>query len=507
MEAQLVREPASVAAEAPPSEASRETARNILLSRSIELASQAIAADNAGNIGVAFELYSDAVQLLMLLVKNEETETRRTLFRAKATELLGRAEEIKKILATRSQAKVQAQATAPASDEEQEEPSAPVECEVVLNVDGVTCYSMVSTTERHVIATGSMQLLQTDDPSGLHLLRLGEFEFPLLPAVPCLRVARGFYMLPMPEGNVVYGFVFPSDIPDPYLTIFESKLAPLCTFKTESEGEEFAAAAAAARAQAQAGTQITVAAPAGTLAQPLPLSTRVASTVFTGSQYVVAGIQSGTQTVGSAIQKGGELLKSKLKAAETPAQVNQKLANTIHVASKASPYVVKVSRGIITGLVLVAEKIGEAAAEGIMRTPLGVKINSGSSAIGHERIEAAKEVGKAGLAAVVNVWEALEESGRALVSQLSQSTVNVVEHKYGKDAGQLTGESLSVAVDLVETAYNLKQVGVKKLAKRVVKSTGKNYVIQMIADQPAIPALEGPPARPMLANVPANNTP
>jgi len=311
----------------------------------------------------------------------------------------------------------------------------------------------------------------------------------------------------MPEGNVVYGFVFPSDIPDAYLAVFEAKLSTVCTFKTEAEGGELAAAAAAARAQPQAGTQVAVIPPAGPVGQPAALSTRVASTVFTGSQYVVAGIQSGTQTLGSAIQKGGELLKSKLTAADSPAQVNQRLANTIHVASKASPYVVKVSRALITGLVLVAEKIGEAAAEGVMRTPLGVKINAGSSAVGHERIDAAKEVGRAGLAAVVNVWEALESSGRALVSQVSQSTVAVVEHKYGKDAAQLTGESLSVAVDLVETAYNVKQVGVKKLAKRVAKSAGKNYVRQMLEDQPVLPMLEAPAARPMLMNTPASNTP
>lgn len=37
-------------------------------------------------------------------------------------------------------------------------------------------------------------------------------------------------MLPMP-GNVFYGFVFPSDIPDAYLDVFEKHLSDTCNFR------------------------------------------------------------------------------------------------------------------------------------------------------------------------------------------------------------------------------------------------------------------------------------
>lgn len=485
-----------------PSEASKETARNILLSRSIEIATQAVQADKTGDLAHALDLYTDAVQLLMLLLKNEDTESRRVLFRGKATELLSRAEEIKSILAARAPPSTAGIGSVSENDHAPEkETISTSDCELVLNVDGVACFSMISTSERHLIAEGSLQLLKTDHESGLHLLRLGEFEFPLLPAVPCLRVARGFYMVPMPEGNVVYGFVFPQSIPDAYLDLFESKLTPICAFKTKSEGEAMEQAAAAARKQMEAGQQVAVIPQNnGAVSAAVPLSKRVANTVFVGSQVVVSGIQAGTEKIGTAIHKGGELLKSKLKSDSKPAEVNAALASTIHVASVASPYVVKLSSALVTGLLLVAEKIGEAAANSIMESPIGIKINSGKSFIGPEKIAAAKEVGKAGLAAVANVWDALETSGRALVSQLSDSTVSVVEHKYGQAAAKVTGESLSVAVDLVETAYNVKQIGVKKLIKRAGRSAGTNYVRQMLEDQHAAPALEAPPEKLLLTN-------
>lgn len=80
MEAQLVREPEVM--ETVPSQGSRygslialaevarETARNILLQRAIELATQAIEADDCDNLEGAFELYTDAIQLFTLLVKS-----------------------------------------------------------------------------------------------------------------------------------------------------------------------------------------------------------------------------------------------------------------------------------------------------------------------------------------------------------------------------------------------------------------------------------------------------
>jgi hypothetical protein len=47
--------------------------------------------------------------------------------------------------------------------------------------------------------------------------------------------------------------------------------------------------------------------------------------------------------------------------------------------------------------------------------------------------------------------------------------------RYGAEASKTTEEGFQVAVDLVQTTYNMKDVGVKKLAKKMVKETGKSY--------------------------------
>ena len=72
-----------------------------------------------------------------------------------------------------------------------------------------------------------------------------------------------------------------------------------------------------------------------------------------------------------------------------------------------------------------------------------------------------------------NVWESLEHAGKILLETTSNTTIDIVNHKYGEDAALATADGLTVAIDAIETAYTLNQLGVKKLAKRAAIHTGK----------------------------------
>lgn len=52
------------------------------------------------------------------------------------------------------------------------------ECTILMNVQGIKCFSIVG-TDKQLIAEGNLQLLKTKDLNQLHLLKLDEFEFPL----------------------------------------------------------------------------------------------------------------------------------------------------------------------------------------------------------------------------------------------------------------------------------------------------------------------------------------
>lgn len=132
-----------------------------------------------------------------------------------------------------------------------------------------------------------------------------------------------------------------------------------------------------------------------------------------------------------------------------------------------------VSKGIVNGLATVAKEIGSACVNAISETEW-MKRNEG---IHSEKIKAAKELGKSSLSAFVNVWEALENSGKVLLDKTKHSTVDIVTYKYGPNVGQVTDDGISVGIDAAVCAINLKNLGVKHLAKQVAISTGKQIAI------------------------------
>lgn len=67
----------------------------LLLSRGTDVVKKAIEKDNSGEYDEAYGLYYQAVGLLLLALKSEKTESSKKLIRAKATEYMDRADELR----------------------------------------------------------------------------------------------------------------------------------------------------------------------------------------------------------------------------------------------------------------------------------------------------------------------------------------------------------------------------------------------------------------------------
>jgi len=55
--------------------------------------------------------------------------------------------------------------------------------------------------------------------------------------------------------------------------------------------------------------------------------------------------------------------------------------------------------------------------------------------------------------------------------------------RYGKEAAEVAKDGFGVAIDTVETVYNVKQLGIKKMAKRVAVETGKQTAKRLGSDE------------------------
>jgi len=176
------------------------------------------------------------------------------------------------------------------------------------------------------------------------------------------------------------------------------------------------------------------------------------------------------------MERGTQFLKGKINPTDQPVQINEKLYSSVKVASSLSPYCVKLSKVLVSGMVMLAEQIGNRVSGSFSKRFPQSKIDSPHG-------EAIKCLGESSLNAVLSIWDSLEIAGRKLVGQTRTSTVEVIDYKYGKDAGSLAQEIGTVAVDAVETFSTVKQLGLKKFAKRTAKEAGKQTTMKLISSE------------------------
>jgi len=145
------------------------------------------------------------------------------------------------------------------------------------------------------------------------------------------------------------------------------------------------------------------------------------------------------------------------------------------MAKMVTGSVVKVSKALVSGAVATVTIVGSQLAETLSETEFGKKI----SEKGTEKTEAAKHVARSSLSAIVTVYDALEDAGLTLLSDMTDSTVNVLTYKYGADVGQTAADSLGIVKDLATCAVVSKRVGFKPLVQRTAAQT----TISMLNDQ------------------------
>eukprot|EP01113_Clastostelium_recurvatum_P044048 TRINITY_DN7390_c0_g1_i4.p1 TRINITY_DN7390_c0_g1~~TRINITY_DN7390_c0_g1_i4.p1 ORF type:complete len:540 (+),score=168.97 TRINITY_DN7390_c0_g1_i4:133-1752(+) len=488
-------------------------AKDILLNHARDHIRRGLDADEAHNYKEAVELYIRAADIISGVLSNETDATTKNGLRATMKEILDRAERVKAEMEEQLVEGKTDEATT--KDEEvHASVSAEKECEVLASFENVQVYRTVAdetapvdAPTQQLVGTGTLCILQASEDMAVLQLKQNEddpFQFPLVANVPCLCTAPGYYVFPMPGGSTFYGVVFPPNIPAQYITVFEKLLASKCllrrlpgappaappvvtsneitTTKTaDSHGKEMVTT--------HQHTEIVVHTPAPQQADRATAAMgTVSSGIEAGASKLVEGIASGSRAIVAGATIGGEYLKSKLTPNETPTHVSPKVAGTLFVAGKLTPMCVTVSRILINSLAHLAEEIGSAVSDGIKSTNLGSKVKS--SVPDGPRTQAAKAIGKSTVKAAVDIWEALEEAGGLLFTRTSAITVDVVTHKYGDEVGQATSDGLKVAGNVAQTVYNLDQMGVKKVAKRLAANTATKTFLEdgkdKASSQPAI---------------------
>ncbi|GAM17358.1 hypothetical protein SAMD00019534_005330 [Acytostelium subglobosum LB1] len=294
-----------------------------------------------------------------------------------------------------------------------------------------------------------------------------DIRFPLARETPIFLVARGNYILQLED--YYYGVMLPFDIPDQQQQQDEAPTTALdgninqTTDQTSSDS---------------LSSNNTNTCPSFAVRSMKSMSTSIDN----GGQNLTNGIMAASSMISLGLRGGGFYLKSTLARNNSPTVVSPMVAGTIGYIRSATPYASKGSSYLITKLSEVVEVVGTGIYSGI-KTLMPAGGEGGPS----PTMEAATQLGATSIKAISSISSALSEGLSTIVEEATGTTVDVVQHRYGKHMANLTHDTLNISKDVVNTALNLQMGSAKAFAIKALTEGGGKIAAAQSASSSSSP--------------------
>ena len=205
----------------------------------------------------------------------------------------------------------------------------------------------------------------------------------------------------------------------------------------------------------------------------------VGTVLVKGAQLVNKGLDFGAEKACNLIEYEGNRQKEKMgDAVDQDAKVNSALKYGIKGVGYATYATVKVSGFVANRVGRLTKNTADYLAKKIEKPISGAVIGSGEGNGGSGMTKSSSmrhilDAARGGLIAYGTVYAGLEENAKVLGRCLKDESVEVVQHKYGGEAGEVYGEAMTAAGNGAMTYMNVASLGVKGLVKKTAKQTAK----------------------------------
>lgn len=355
----------------------------------------------------------------------------------------------------------------------------------------------------------AMQLLNQAADSGnpTVFLQCGSWLFPLIPGrSPVLKTEQRTFMIPdinldseehhttqqqLVQGRFpTVGLVFSPEVDEDHINRFERILKCYADYRhytspsyTPTNDQATAEPSEPADVEPEVASEGSlVPAGDGNISVKNEESTtwgaKVSKGIEVGAVLISWGLSRGAQLGGSLINQGSEKLRGKIKPNEESAKIDPKLENNMRQIKTATGVACQVSVAVVSAVSALTYELGKQLApiivdQGAKLLPQSAKRDNGK---GQAHIQEVMKVAVGGVQGIAVVHEGLTNAWKILYSSLSQATVTTVDHRYGEQAGRVTGDALGAVGNAVEVYHNVNHLGYKALAKKAVKQTGKECI-------------------------------
>lgn len=202
-------------------------------------------------------------------------------------------------------------------------------------------------------------------------------------------------------------------------------------------------------------------------------SSKIARGITIASQWISWGVGKGAEKAGELIVKGSEKLRDRLQPEAQARTVDPRIEKGLVYARAASHAAVSVSSFIVTKLGDATMALGRKVAPHIRKKGEELMPKSMKNDKNKSTMEGVIHVAACGIHGFGTVYMSLEAAATSLARSIANETVATVHHKYGAHAGQATEHALYTVGNAAMTGYNVEHLGVKAIAKRAAKDTGK----------------------------------
>ncbi|CAC5381555.1 SPG20 [Mytilus coruscus] len=210
-------------------------------------------------------------------------------------------------------------------------------------------------------------------------------------------------------------------------------------------------------------------------------SAKISKGIAVASSWITWGIEKGAEKAGHYIKVGSEKIKEKLKPEEKAKDIDPRVIQGVQYVRRGTHTAVKVSSYVVKKLGEATMAVGREIAPHIKKhgeklLPESVK---GKSSDGKSKVDGVIDVAGAGLKGFSAVYLTLEAAAKALGRNITNETVTLVDYKYGSQAGLLAEHGMYAVGNTVLTVNNVDNLGIKAVAKRTAKETGKALIMDI----------------------------
>lgn len=342
--------------------------------------------------------------------------------------------------------------------------------------------------QRQLLLSGKMEAAMVlHDGSALLLLNIGSswvsdqaIKFVLTETTPSMRAgAVGIYMFPSEAGY--FGLQFGRTVAEPKLASFEQLLRQFSTFTDAQQLVNAEGVEDVEDLTMDANYRIVNA------------TSKSVSYVQKGTQLMTDSIHTLSSATSKAIKWGAEYAKKHIKSNEEELEVSDNVKWQAQKIKQAGGAAVTLSKSLVTGAIATASQLTHTMYE-----------SASSSGTGH-RIERVMQDPKAQSAAKVAVvtadaaWQvymAMAQASLQFCEDIADATADVVEHKYGEQAGGVARDGMSAMTSGVEALTVVNNAVYQTVADGVIhkqlEAVVDNPDATVVHDEEPAPAVASP---------------